>query len=294
MAELKDYKCSYGNDDTSTQAIIKQAGLRIPEVYTNADDMTVLAKIIKQESNSDFCYLPFCHTVEASALGADINFGNEFTGPRVRTYVCGNVDEFRDLPEIDFSKGRINQVLEACRILSAEGENVALEMCGPITVFSALADIGQIIKGWRKMPEFMIDVFNNYRGQLIRYMREAFQAGVKLLCYADPAGGLNILGPRLTETVALEFTAPFLSEGIKIAGNKALIHLCPKTSYIITGLELAKWHDVGLSGPMSYEKACLEVCNEVDMVGEICIQNAMTTLLNSGKIRSLTGLSAGK
>ena len=289
MTKLSDYSCTYGNDGTAFFETANQLGLGFPEAYVKAGDMAMLAKALRQDSSSKFCYLPFCHTVEAAALGADINLGNEYAGPRARSYIFNSLDELSDLPEFDFSKGRISQVLDACRMLHAEGESVALEVCGPLTVLSALIDIGQIIKGWRNKPEYMIEIFNGIGRQLIRYMNEAAMAGVRLICYADPTGGLNITGPKLAEIVATNFTVPFLHECEMTLGGNALIHLCPKTSLIITGLGLAEWHDIELDGVLSYEEACLEILGKTGMVGAICIQDAAKRLEDC-KIRSLTVL----
>lgn len=66
-------------------------------------------------------------------------------------------DERED--EIDFSTGRIYEVLEACRILVEKGENVVLDVAGPFTVMNVLIDPVHIFKAMRKKPELMKEVF---------------------------------------------------------------------------------------------------------------------------------------
>ena len=39
------------------------------------------------------------------------------TGPRAKEYLCTDIEEILELPAIDFGKGRIQEVLKACRIL---------------------------------------------------------------------------------------------------------------------------------------------------------------------------------
>jgi uroporphyrinogen-III decarboxylase len=248
--------------------------------------MAALSKAIQKENRSLFCYLPFCNTVEAESFGAIVNMGNEVAGPRTNTFIYDAIDELPALPEMDFSAGRIKQVIDACEILHGMGENVALEICGPFTILNCLIDIGQVIKGWRKRPELMADIFNGIGSQIARYIRESKRVGVKLFCYSDPPGGLNIVGPKLAEAIATEFTMPFLREALGIAGGGALIHLCPKTSHVLVGLGLAQWLDVELSDVVSYEEACIEVCGSVGIVGDICIQDA-DQLLEDRKIRGI-------
>ncbi|MBU3188478.1 hypothetical protein K9O30_03780 [Clostridium bowmanii] len=57
--------------------------------------------------------MTFCVTVEAEALGADIKLGDEKVGPRVNKYAFNNVEELKNIEEINFTKGRIHSVLEA-------------------------------------------------------------------------------------------------------------------------------------------------------------------------------------
>ena len=84
--------------------------------------MARLSKALKEHDGAAFCELPFCHTVEAEAMGGIVNYGNERTGPRAGEYICHSVEELLELPSIDFEKGRIHEVLLACRQLREEGE----------------------------------------------------------------------------------------------------------------------------------------------------------------------------
>ena len=285
MTELKDYKCNYGKDDADFGLLIANTGLKFPDLHTNAADIAEFARIISAAAKARFCYVPFCHTVEASAFGANINLGDETSGPRSGAYVYRKCEDLLDLPEIDFGTGRIHEVLRACQILKADGFNVALEICGPFTIANALIEIEQVLKCMRKQPELIAKVFDHIGDQLIRYIQAA-APDIDLLCYADPAGGLNILGPKHAESVARSFTLPFLRRAKAALGSGKLIHLCPKTSFILAGLNLAKWHSIDLGRPITFEEACLSVCRDIDFVGQICIKDAQQ-VLSDGRISGL-------
>ena len=77
--------------------------------------MVTLSKMLKEKDKAVICELPFCHTLEAEAMGGIINLGNEIAGPRAGGYVCTDVEEILNLPDMDFTKGRIQETLLACK-----------------------------------------------------------------------------------------------------------------------------------------------------------------------------------
>ena len=87
--------------------IIEELKLKFPELHNNSNDMVKLSIEIKKHNNDSLCRVPFCVTVEAEALGADIKLGDEKIGPRVNKYAFNNLEELKDIKEIDFTKGRI-------------------------------------------------------------------------------------------------------------------------------------------------------------------------------------------
>jgi uroporphyrinogen-III decarboxylase len=46
-----------------------------------------VSKKLKDKNRSDFCELPFCHTLEAESMGGEVNYGDETNGPRAKAYI---------------------------------------------------------------------------------------------------------------------------------------------------------------------------------------------------------------
>ena len=86
-------------------------------------------------------------------MGGIINLGNEIAGPRAGGYVCTDVEEILNLPDMDFTKNRIQETLLACKKLREEGEHVVFEVAGPFTILNVLIDARYVFKGMRKKPE---------------------------------------------------------------------------------------------------------------------------------------------
>ena len=286
MSSIKDFKCTYDNGVLDHSEIVKELGFTFPDVYLHADMMAALSKRQKEKQGSPICVLPFCHTVEAEAMGGIITLGNEVAGPRAKEYLYTNYKELGDIEETDFAKGRMQEVLKACQILHEQGEHVMLEVSGPITILNVLIDIKHIFKGMRKEPEFMKSVFQKVGTQILRYIEEAKKYGVDFISYADSAGGVDILGPKMAEQMVEDFTYDFLKEAQECSDEHTLLMLCPKTTFALLGTEKAELSDIGVSNEITYGEGCIEVLGKAKIVGIQCAKN-MGFLLKSGTMKEI-------
>lgn len=280
MAEIKDFHCTYDNSAGIQGEVTKGLNLTFPDAYLHAETMVLLSKALKEHDGAAFCELPFCHTVEAEALGGSINYGNDKTGPRAKEYICSSVEELLNLPSIDFTKGRIQEVLKACKSLSEQGEHVVFEVSGPFTILNVLIDAKYVFKAMRKQQELMLDVFHKLGEEILQFMKAAKNHGASFISYADSSGGVNILGPRLAGQVAEGFTYGFLKEAEQLADEETMILLCPKTTFAMLGIEKAVFDDLKLSGVKSYGEACIEMLGKAKFAGQMCIKNTGYQLEN--------------
>lgn len=286
MGDIKDFQCTYDNSAGVNEAVTRELDLEFPDAYMHWETMAALAKALKRHDGASFCELPFCHTVEAEAMGGMINYGNENTGPRAKEYICTAVEELLLLPQMDLEKGRIHEVLLACKALQEEGEHVVLQVSGPFTILNVLIDAKYVFKAMRKKPGLMKEVFWKLGNEILRFMEEAKKYGVEMISYADSSGGLNILGPKMAGQVVEDFTYDFLKTASEKLGDTPLILLCPKTTFALLGTGKAELADARLSGPMEYGKGCIEMIGKARFTGQMCIKNIHYKLEN-GSIKTV-------
>lgn len=84
MGEIKDFHCTYDNSAGINEEVTRKLNLQFPDAYMRWETMAAISKALKMHDGASFCELPFCHTVEAEAMGGVINYGNEKTGPRAK------------------------------------------------------------------------------------------------------------------------------------------------------------------------------------------------------------------
>lgn len=286
MHKIRDFQCKFDHVPKNWAAVAARSALPFPELHLHHESMVTLALALRQQSHSRVCTLPFCHTVEAEALGGHINYGDAAAGPRAKEYICTSAEELLELPEIDLSSGRIHEVLLACRTLHDRGEAVALEISGPLTILNALIDLRHVFKAMRKNRPLMQEIYRKLGQSLLPYVQAAKDAGVSFLSYADSSAGVNILGPRLLGEMLEDFTFDFLRQTAEITAGSPMLLLCPKTTYALVDSGYAVLRPVPLPAPMGYEDACLAMRGRIAIAGQMCIKNK-DYLLQNGSILEL-------
>lgn len=274
MGKIADYPCPANREAGILEAAEWSADFRFPEIYKKGEDMAKISRAVRNFCNESFCILPFCNTVEGEAMGGMVEYGSGSAGPRAKGYVCIEPCQVLQLSPIDFQSGRISEVLKACRILCKQGEIVALKTAGPFTILNVLADSAVVLKWVRKEPDLMKQILDKIRAELLRYIQEACKVGVRIISYADPVGGIRIIGPRQTEWITEQFTIPFLKEAMEVLPKDALIHLCPKITSVLIGLEKAKWiKQKTHQNAISYGESCIHLAGISKLAGQTCIND---------------------
>lgn len=279
--KIIDFPCSYTNSSGVRAEVTEELDLSFPDAYLHRETMFKLAKAVKSTDGAFHVDLSFCHTLEADAMGADINLGDDRQGPRCREYVCDTVEQLLELTDIDFSKGRIYETLMAAQMLADNGEFPNIEICGPFTIMANLIDLKHVFKACRKRPEIMHEVYSKFGKQVKQFILEAEAHGIKLISYSDPTSALNILGPRLLDSYTREFTVGFLKECIDSIKDDSMLLLCPKTTYALIGTDCAEFVEHKLPhNDMQYAEACVSMLGKVKLSGQNCIKNNRLHITN--------------
>jgi uroporphyrinogen-III decarboxylase len=227
MEAFSQLSCVFGKQERISPRLIGSAGIEPRHIYTRAENIVAVAQKSKAYENNGLVILPFCHTVEAKALGADICPADDTAGPRPGAYTRASLEDF---PEVEIARAPdVEQLLKACGVLSEAGENVLYQVSGPISILSCLMDLSAVFKTWRKSPETAEDVCEKLRRMLMAYCRELRKAGVGHIAYADPAGAPHILGPQYTRLLTARFTLPFLRELAAECREGVYLTVCPLT-----------------------------------------------------------------
>ena len=122
--------------------------------------------------------------------------------------------------------------------------------------------------------------------EILRLICEAQRYGVNIISYADPSGGINILGPKISEQVVNDFTVPLLKKIEELPEKNLLVALCPKTRMALQEAGRAMYEDIPLTGRKTYGEACIEMIGKTRFVGQTCVKNTRA-VLEDGNIKSV-------
>lgn len=285
MAKLIDYKCRYAEYTGISGEIAASEGLTLPEAYMNASSLARLAQAM-EKGKSDYCVLPVDPVLEAENMGASVKFDDSPLGPRKAEDVITKIDQLADLPPLDVTKGRLAENLKAVREINQAGGQASIEIHGPVTIINGLADIMKILIGWRKKPEIMDQFFNNLSEGLVEFALAAREAGCDIIYYTDSPGSLDIIGPKYARQVTEKFTVPFLKALDERLDADCVVHLCPKTSFMLAGTESASWEKLHFDKPMPYIDACKAARGKVRFLGQRCrkAENIEVSVINYLKL----------
>jgi [methyl-Co(III) methanol/glycine betaine-specific corrinoid protein]:coenzyme M methyltransferase len=163
-------------------------------------------------------------TVEAGALGADIDYGTGATLPKIRTAPFGTLEQF--LMEDDLlTRGRFPVVLEAIRIARRQyGDTVPVisSMLGPFTIAGCLFGVETLLIWMIEEPEKVQAVMATATRLVSRYIRGQFDAGAHVVQVAEPTASGDLISPAQY----LEHVAPHHRELAAGLDRPIITHIC--------------------------------------------------------------------
>lgn len=274
LEHIREFKCNYEESEEIPYSIIKDTGLRFPEVHNSAESMALLALELKKYHHDCIAKVPFCSTVEAEALGGIINLGDERFGPRIKAFAYRDMGELMEIADINYNIGRISQVLKSINILKNSCETSALCIDGPFTIMAAILEPAIFYKALLRDRINSESILNKVEDVIVNYAAEGIKRGSDIISYGDPAGSLDIVGPKFYR----EFSGPSTNRILKrieplLKGS--VLHVCGRTSTALTTFGFADMKTEFVSKDMTYGQGIKEILRcrkDIKLIGNSCIK----------------------
>lgn len=258
-----------------------------PMAHSDSEMMANLTLGMYKNGGFENFGVPFCMTVEAECMGADVYMGTKVTEPRVVKYPIESVSNWRELKKFDVNTARAKTVIDAIKILKEKNNDIPIvaNLTGPVSLASSLMEPMTYYKELRKKKneahEFMEFVTDN----LIEFGKAQLQAGADVLTISDPSGTGEILGAKTFN----EFATPYLNKIIDnlkpYAKGGTIIHICGKLKSIYN--ELNDLHSDAISfDSITNAKQVVE-----NVHGKIIMGNVSTFAIENGTEESLKNIS---
>ncbi|MGL6201726.1 MAG: methylcobamide:CoM methyltransferase MtbA [Lachnospiraceae bacterium] len=219
--------CPGGMMNMATSELMDLVDIHMPEAHSDARKMADLAKAVYESQCFENYGVPFCMTVEAEALGAEVEMGNQIYEPHVIRYVIDTVSDWQKLPASNPREGRMGVVLDAIRILKEETADVPIigNLTGPISAATSVMDPVIFYKELRKKNQEAHQYMIFITDQLLAFGKAQIEAGADIIAIADPSGTGEILGPPLFKEFVVTYLNKLL-DGLKELKAETIVHIC--------------------------------------------------------------------
>ncbi len=275
MADI--FKCIGNEVEAVPDSVLQDLNLSFEELNRYDSNIATLSKTLKEYKGSQFCRLPFCHTLEAETFGSKVVFDYIY-GNRIGEYAINDIDSICDLKDFDLKKGRIAEVLKAISILKDKGENVFLEITGPFTIGTSIINSELFFKAIRKDREKVLELLKIIEDNVVDFILEGINSGADIISFADPAGTLDIVGPKIYKDLSGKSAYNILKRVEDKLGD-SMVHLCGKTSSSLESIGLLETEKVMVEG-QDYFGKILNIKNkrkDIKILGHWCLKTKAIT-----------------
>jgi [methyl-Co(III) methanol-specific corrinoid protein]:coenzyme M methyltransferase len=220
--------CVGGMMNAAIVEIMQKTGHTLPEAHSDPGKMADLAQDVQALSGFENFGVPFCMTVEAELLGADVNLGTLACEPKIAKENFPSVSQvdFRDVQTLSRS-GRIEVVVDAAgRIARANPAiPVIASLTGPVSTAASIVDPITFYKELRKNPAGAEKVLNYVTDLLAAFAERLVKNGVSVIAIGDPSATGEILGPKMFEAYAVRYNNLF-ADRVHALGAPFILHIC--------------------------------------------------------------------
>ena len=129
----------------------------------------------------------------------------------------------------------------------------------------------EIFVGWHQDEEAFKQVLQCLVELLLPYVHALTAAGADILCYADPAAMLWLVGPQFSRVLTQHFTLPFLRQ-VMAETDDIPVHLCPHIVAALDDLQMLTRRQLPLPADLPYEQACLAMRSWGRLCGQHCLE----------------------
>ncbi len=241
----------------------------VPQCYLEAKYIVPISIELRQMDGKRFCTLPLCQTVEVEALGGTIHYATDEAGPRVGQRTYASLTELPVEKELPINCGLYEEVYKAAKELKNKGEEVVLNLSGPVTVLSGLVDMQVLFVERKKKKEVYERALRWITGFLKSYML-MMKDQVKFFSFADPAGSIDILGEKCCSEVAELSYIPLLQWALE---QEISVHLCPRVTAVLLQGGYARKEERAVVKCDNYEEAIQALIEgEASIVAHQCLK----------------------
>lgn len=271
----------------ASKEVMEQTNCCWPAVHRDAGKMATLSISMHHETGIENLGIPFCMTVEAEALGGEVEDGDEVTEPHMVNYPLKSVEGWRSLQELNPDKdGRLPSILACTSLLSKGHPDIPVigNLVGPLSLATSLIEASLLFKALRREPEEVHRMLGFLTDNSIRYGEALIRNGADLIVISDPSATGEILGPKMFT----EFALPYLNQMIHrmhTLSKPVIVHICGNVTPVCESLKKLDAEGISVDSVVN-TKEMRKAVPDKKLMG-----NVSTILLQNGPVDKIQKVS---
>ena len=171
----------------ATVEAMKLSGAYFPAAHTDPDKMAALACVGRDVFGFDSVSPYFSILLEASALGAEVDWGNIYEMPSVIKKPIKKPEEY-EVPKNFLSRREFSCLIKVCSSLKKKYRNevpVIGKVVGPWSLAYHLYGVENLVLDMILEPEKTVEFINRLSEVPFAFAKAQFEAGADMLVWAD-------------------------------------------------------------------------------------------------------------
>ncbi|WP_409199706.1 methylcobamide:CoM methyltransferase MtaA [Methanobrevibacter sp. DSM 116169] len=261
-----------------TVEAMDKLGVFWPEAHKNSEDILKLGASLYEYAGLECIRFPFDLTVEAEAMGAEINYGTKERPPEV-SGITFESSEDMDIPDDYLENGRIPVIIDAIELAKEKygGEvPIIVGVCGPFTLAGHLLGVENLVRDMVTDSTSVEDAMDICLDACMDYADLISETEVDVVCVAEPTASPDLINP-------IQFNSLIKGNLEDYAGNldvASVLHICGSTQPIVKDMASLGYDGISVEEKLPFDIAKKElegVDNPSRLVGNV---STSATLFN--------------
>jgi [methyl-Co(III) methanol-specific corrinoid protein]:coenzyme M methyltransferase len=250
-----------------TVEMMDSLGVKWPEAHHDPSEMARLASAAYETCGLESMKLPFDMTVEAGALGAEIDYGTKNTLPQIKEPLYSDPGELvarEDLTE----QGRIPAVLQAIRLARKKyGEEIPVvsSIVGPFTLSAMLFGFENLFYWMLVELEKYVRALEIVTNLCVAYAREQFKAGSHVVQIGEASSS----GDLISSEHYRKFVAPYQEKLCRSVDSPTAVHICGNITGHLKYIARTGMRGISFDKKTDVQEAVKQLKGRVALIGYV-------------------------
>ena len=260
-----------------TVQAMEKLGIFWPEAHRDPEKMVELGASLYKLVGLETCRIPFCLTVQAEALGCEVDVGAVDRQPSVKKPLP-SIPE--NLPSDFLERGRVPTVIKAVELMKRRYEDlpkmVGLEAV--TTLAGHIVGVERLMMMFIKQRDVVAKVLDLCVKANIEYAKAIIDAGADVVVPCDPLASPDLLSPRDFASL-IKPRLKELADAIRKRGAVGVLHICGNARRIVKDMAETGFDALSVEEKVDIREAKAVIGPKPALVGNI--SSAKTLLMGS-------------